>query len=273
MGTILFELLVGRPPFGGANHMALLRNIERTDEAVPPDVVAAHSAPCVHLLRCLLRRNPIRRVSFEEFFLHPFMLPATTTTTTSPSPTNAPSSSSSSLPPPSSFSGRDKRDSERERSGGGGGDVVLRAGCAPHAPSYLGALCAGGAGDSGTMSTASHSPTQSGGGESSGTGGGSGAVSRSQTAAAQYDSYYTESLCFQLDSDSTHTSPAKPPPPLHDHAEQQMPRMLFPAVDPPPPESSTTGRELIPMQSQPLVGAPVSTGFQVGSAPRASNLP
>jgi hypothetical protein len=249
--------------------MALLRNIERTDEAVPPDVVAAHSAPCVHLLRCLLRRNPIRRVSFEEFFLHPFMLPATTA-----SPSLPDAASSASLAPPSSFSGRDERDSERER----GGDVVLRAGCAPHAPSYLGALCAGGAGDSGTMSTASHSATQSGGGESSGTGGtgGSGAVSRSHTAAAQYDSYteQQDSLCFHFDSDSTHTSPVKPPPPpLHDIAEMQMPRTLFPAVDLPPPESSTTGRELIPMQSQPLRDAPVSSGFQVDSAPHASSLP
>lgn len=29
VGTILYELLVGRPPFNGANHIELLRNIER----------------------------------------------------------------------------------------------------------------------------------------------------------------------------------------------------------------------------------------------------
>ena len=35
VGTILYELLVGRPPFTGMNPMQLLRNIERSDAKIP----------------------------------------------------------------------------------------------------------------------------------------------------------------------------------------------------------------------------------------------
>jgi serine/threonine protein kinase len=236
VGTILFELLVGRPPFGGANHMALLRNIEKTDEAVPPHVAAAHSPQCVHLLRCLLRRNPIRRVSFDEFFLHPFMMPGTTPA----SPTYAPFSSRAAPP--------------GERSGG---ELLLGTGCGPRGPSYLPGSLAAGVCDSGTMSTASHSATQSGGG-SSGTGG-SGAH---HMTTNQYDSYteQQDSLFFQFESDSNPTSPAKPPPSPLSTGVTLVPHMLFPAMD----HARNTGMQ--------PVGAPLSTGFQVGTVASSFSL-
>ena len=65
-GTVLFEMLTGRPPFGGANHMDLLRNIQRRAVRLPSDVCV--SGECVRLLRALLHRNPMRRAGFGEFF-------------------------------------------------------------------------------------------------------------------------------------------------------------------------------------------------------------
>ncbi|KAL0589885.1 hypothetical protein ABG067_002110 [Albugo candida] len=71
IGTILYEVLVGRPPFGGANHVQLLANIERTELRFPPS--AAFSEPCIDLLKGLLQRSPLTRTGFEEFFQHPFV--------------------------------------------------------------------------------------------------------------------------------------------------------------------------------------------------------
>ena len=73
VGTILYELLVGRPPFTGMNPMQLLRNIERSDAKIPSKVANGLSRECVSILRGLLRRNPVERMSFDEFFDHPFL--------------------------------------------------------------------------------------------------------------------------------------------------------------------------------------------------------
>ncbi|CAL8462240.1 g1771 [Coccomyxa elongata] len=91
VGTILFELVVGKPPFNGANHVALLRNIERQEAVVPAALVKSLSTSCVSLLHGLLRRNPVERMTFEEFFTHPFLRSG------SASPSSCNSSSSSSL--------------------------------------------------------------------------------------------------------------------------------------------------------------------------------
>jgi len=65
-GTVLFEMLTGKPPFHGENHLDLLRNIQRKAVRLPSDVKI--SPECVQLLRLLLHRNPMRRASFEQYF-------------------------------------------------------------------------------------------------------------------------------------------------------------------------------------------------------------
>jgi len=72
VGTILFEMLAGKPPYTGANHVQLLRNIERQ---VPPiaKISDGLSEDCVNLLRGLLKRRPLERMSFAEFFANPFV--------------------------------------------------------------------------------------------------------------------------------------------------------------------------------------------------------
>ncbi|EFJ50438.1 hypothetical protein VOLCADRAFT_58372, partial [Volvox carteri f. nagariensis] len=58
VGTILFELLTGKPPFNGANHLQLIQNIERGDAVLPDHVSRSLSPSCRQLLHQLLRRNP-----------------------------------------------------------------------------------------------------------------------------------------------------------------------------------------------------------------------
>ncbi len=101
IGTILFELLTGKPPFTGANHMQLLRNIERS-EAKLPDALAARLSPaCVALIKQLLQRKAVERITFEEFFVHPFLAKGAGSSGGSGSGANSGSSSSSSGVPPS----------------------------------------------------------------------------------------------------------------------------------------------------------------------------
>ena len=71
VGTIIYEMLAGKPPFHGSNPAELLRNIESKEVRVPDGVVADDA--CVDLLQRLLRRNPLERISFHEFFSAPYI--------------------------------------------------------------------------------------------------------------------------------------------------------------------------------------------------------
>ncbi|RLN88976.1 hypothetical protein BBJ28_00024894, partial [Nothophytophthora sp. Chile5] len=71
VGTILFEMVAGRPPYGGANHVQLLANIERQPLRFPPTL--ALSRACRQLLIALLQRKPALRLGFAEFFADPFV--------------------------------------------------------------------------------------------------------------------------------------------------------------------------------------------------------
>mmetsp|Transcript_6134 Transcript_6134/g.11778 ORF Transcript_6134/g.11778 Transcript_6134/m.11778 type:complete len:188 (-) Transcript_6134:146-709(-) len=74
VGTILFELLIGRPPFSGSNHLQLVQSIERSEPAIPDAVSSVLSSECRSLIHQLLRRNPVERISFDEFFNHAWFL-------------------------------------------------------------------------------------------------------------------------------------------------------------------------------------------------------
>lgn len=73
VGAILFQLVTGKTPFTGNNQIQLLQNIMRSTElAFPPHTVGL-SSECIDLCRKLLRPNPVERLTFEEFFNHPFL--------------------------------------------------------------------------------------------------------------------------------------------------------------------------------------------------------
>ena len=73
VGAILFEMLVGTVPFTGQNQVQLLRNIQKTEFKIPIHIAQGLSAECIDLLRGLLHRDAANRISFEEFFNHPFL--------------------------------------------------------------------------------------------------------------------------------------------------------------------------------------------------------
>lgn len=72
VGAILFQLVTGRTPFTGINQIQLLQNIIKSNELrFPPDNNLSYD--CIDLCQKLLRRNPVERLTFEEFFNHQFL--------------------------------------------------------------------------------------------------------------------------------------------------------------------------------------------------------
>jgi len=71
-GAILFEMMTGKPPFHGSNPQELLRNIEKTELMFSQDILM--NPDCKSLIQQLLRKNPVERVSFEEFFRAKFIV-------------------------------------------------------------------------------------------------------------------------------------------------------------------------------------------------------
>ncbi|KAJ8532989.1 hypothetical protein K7X08_015878 [Anisodus acutangulus] len=73
VGAILFQLVTGKTPFTGNNQIQLLQNILKSTELLFPPNAKKLSPDCIDLCRKLLRRYPVERLTFEEFFNHPFL--------------------------------------------------------------------------------------------------------------------------------------------------------------------------------------------------------
>lgn len=65
--------MVGVPPFNAPNHYTLIRQLQYNEAKVPDDLAATLSQSCKALLQGLLKKNPLERMSFDEFFSHPFL--------------------------------------------------------------------------------------------------------------------------------------------------------------------------------------------------------
>lgn len=70
VGTVLYEMVTGKPPFRAANHVDLLRKIEQGDDVIKFSRDYEVSTAMKALIRGLLKRNPVERISFENFFDH-----------------------------------------------------------------------------------------------------------------------------------------------------------------------------------------------------------
>lgn len=71
VGTVTYEMVTGRPPFRAGNHVELLRNIEKCDDVIKFPSEVRVSSGVKDLIRSLLKRNPVQRTSFADFFKHP----------------------------------------------------------------------------------------------------------------------------------------------------------------------------------------------------------
>ena len=74
VGTVLYEAVVGRPPFRASNHVELLRRIEKGEDRIrfPEDNPASESMK--RLIKGLLKRNPVERLNFPDFFNDPVVV-------------------------------------------------------------------------------------------------------------------------------------------------------------------------------------------------------
>lgn len=70
VGTVLYEMATGRPPFRARNHVELLRKIEAAEDVIKFPREVTITSDLKALIRGLLKRNPVERMSFENFFSH-----------------------------------------------------------------------------------------------------------------------------------------------------------------------------------------------------------
>jgi len=72
IGTIIYQCLTGKAPFQ-ANNPQNLRRLYETSRHLKPNIPSGCSSLMKDLLYGLLKRNPKERMSFNEFFNHPFL--------------------------------------------------------------------------------------------------------------------------------------------------------------------------------------------------------
>jgi len=70
LGVLLFEFMVGTPPFEAEGHNATYRRISRVDLRFP----AFMPADAQDLISKLLRKDPRKRMPLENISKHPFVL-------------------------------------------------------------------------------------------------------------------------------------------------------------------------------------------------------
>ena len=68
LGTVLYEMSIGKPPFKATNHVELLRKIERSEDKIPFPSEVPVSDGMKKLMRALMKRAPVERLSFGDFF-------------------------------------------------------------------------------------------------------------------------------------------------------------------------------------------------------------
>lgn len=68
----MFQMLTGRAPFNVKTPVELIKAIDKQKVITFPTNISI-SKECQHLVESLLQVDPLRRISWEEFFLHPWL--------------------------------------------------------------------------------------------------------------------------------------------------------------------------------------------------------
>jgi len=71
IGMILYEMLIGKPPYKASNHYELIKKID-TQAIIIPNCISI-SDNCKDLLHGLLQKNVNKRIGWIEFFNHPWL--------------------------------------------------------------------------------------------------------------------------------------------------------------------------------------------------------
>ncbi|XP_060893628.1 serine/threonine-protein kinase ULK1a [Labrus mixtus] len=85
IGTIVYQCLTGKAPFHASTPQEL-RFFYESNMTLLPSIPKETSRKLRHLLLGLLQRNHKERISFDEFFHHPFLETSSTTKKCSPAP-------------------------------------------------------------------------------------------------------------------------------------------------------------------------------------------
>ncbi|KAL3057785.1 hypothetical protein OYC64_008105 [Pagothenia borchgrevinki] len=94
IGTVIYQCLVGKPPFQ-ANSPQDLRMFYEKNKNPQPIIPRETSQQLGHLLLGLLQRNQKDRMDFDAFFSHPFLVPIVTIKKSCPVPVPSTSNDSS----------------------------------------------------------------------------------------------------------------------------------------------------------------------------------
>ncbi|XP_055017992.1 serine/threonine-protein kinase ULK1a isoform X2 [Boleophthalmus pectinirostris] len=94
IGTIVYQCLTGKAPFYASTPQEL-RLFYETNRTLLPSIPKETSSNLRHLLLGLLQRNPKDRITFDEFFHHPFMKMDSSSRKSAPTVLSCPSSGSS----------------------------------------------------------------------------------------------------------------------------------------------------------------------------------
>ena len=82
VGTVVYEMLVGKPPFRAQNHVELLVRIDKGEDRIrfpgEREGVGGVSESLKELCRDLLKKDPKDRMTFQKFFAHPCVQEETT---------------------------------------------------------------------------------------------------------------------------------------------------------------------------------------------------
>lgn len=71
IGTVLHEMVVGKPPFRANNHVELLRRIEKAADNILFEKTMVISRDMKTLIRKLLKKSPLDRITYDNLFKDP----------------------------------------------------------------------------------------------------------------------------------------------------------------------------------------------------------
>lgn len=71
LGVILYEIIIGKPPYKASTHLELINKIEKMPVYLPLSILI--SDHCRDLIQRLLQKDPNKRIDWDDLFSHPWL--------------------------------------------------------------------------------------------------------------------------------------------------------------------------------------------------------